>query len=302
MNVMELVMGEDQAKIRGVKGESGEEWWSVYDFINAVCEKDSKDKYGAHVFYNLTQDTSEYKDEVCSSSSHLKFPGRGQRDTPCMTLRGLLRLLMILGGKVASGYRAVVETTFTRVMAGDRSLIHVIEANAQSSSPVQGAFRRALASDPSPGGGPADDYLDHAVGAKRHRWETLEYNTKQLALITASTDAYAKLCPGNQIDERMSLMFRDSIASLFMSGSGADNRPLTISAVASEMGLVLKKAELYEVGMSVSKAYQERHGKMPTKHDQMVEGSVRKVNSYTEADRDLVEGVISKVVKSRAGK
>ena len=309
MNVLELVFagGEDKAKIRGVKGEDGEERWSVYDMVNAACEKTPKDEYGRYTFNRIMEDGSQYADEVRALCSNLKFPGRGQRDTPCMTLRGLQRLLMILGGKVAAGYRAVAETTFSRVMGGDRSLIQVIEANARSDSPVQAAFRRALSDDPSPSGGPADDYVDRMAGVKRQRWEMLEYNKQQLALITASTEAYARLCPGNQIDERMSLMFKDSIANLFMSAGGSaepgpDNRPLTISTVASGMGVVLKDDELYAVGMSASKAYLDRHGKMPSKHEQMCKGGVRQVNSYTEADRELVEAVITRVVKGRARK
>ena len=57
-----------------------------------------------------------------------KFPGERQRNTPCMTLRGLQRLLMILGGKVAAEYRKISEGVFTRYMAGDASLLPEIHA------------------------------------------------------------------------------------------------------------------------------------------------------------------------------
>ena len=55
--------------------------------------------------------------------------------TPCMTIRGLQRLLMILGGKVAAEYREIVEGVFTRYMAGDTSLIEEVRANAASDAP-----------------------------------------------------------------------------------------------------------------------------------------------------------------------
>lgn len=55
---------------------------------------------------------------------------------------------MILGGKVAAEFREIIEGTFTRVMAGDQSLIEVINANAASQGPVQQAFRQALAQEP----------------------------------------------------------------------------------------------------------------------------------------------------------
>jgi hypothetical protein len=65
-----------------------------------------------------------------------------------MTLRGLERLLMILEGKVATEFRELIEGTFTRVMAGDKSLIEVIESNAASDAPIHQAFRAALAQEP----------------------------------------------------------------------------------------------------------------------------------------------------------
>ncbi len=79
---------------------------------------------------------------------YCKFPGPRQRDTPCMTIRGLQRLLMILGGKIAAKYRELIEGTFTRVMAGDQSLIEVINANAVSQAPIHQAYRAALEQEP----------------------------------------------------------------------------------------------------------------------------------------------------------
>jgi len=52
-----------------------------------------------------------------------------------MTIRGLQRLLMILGGKVAAEYREIVESVFTRYTAGDTSLIEEVRANAASDAP-----------------------------------------------------------------------------------------------------------------------------------------------------------------------
>ena len=65
-----------------------------------------------------------------------------------MTLRGLQRLLMILGGKVASQYREIVEGVFTRYMAGDTSLIEEVRDNAASDAPVNVMARTALEQEP----------------------------------------------------------------------------------------------------------------------------------------------------------
>jgi hypothetical protein len=54
-----------------------------------------------------------------------------------MTVRGLQRLLMILGSKVAADFRRIVEGIFTRFMAGDTSMTEEIRANAASTAPIQ---------------------------------------------------------------------------------------------------------------------------------------------------------------------
>ena len=61
--------------------------------------------------YHLTNG-SQYASEVVTNCYNLKFHGSGEKETPCMTVRGLQRLLLILG-KVVAQYRAIVESVFT---------------------------------------------------------------------------------------------------------------------------------------------------------------------------------------------
>jgi hypothetical protein len=58
------------------------------------------------------------------------------------------RLVMILGGKVAGDFRAIVEGVFTRYNAGDMSMIEEIRENAVSDAPIHQAYRQALAQEP----------------------------------------------------------------------------------------------------------------------------------------------------------
>jgi hypothetical protein len=58
-----------------------------------------------------------------------------------MTLQGLQRLLVILGGKVAAEFRQIVEGVFTRYMTGDISMIEEIRSNAASDAPIHQAYR-----------------------------------------------------------------------------------------------------------------------------------------------------------------
>jgi hypothetical protein len=89
--------------------------------------------------------------EVDSFRVHLKFAGSGQKGTPCMTIKGLARLLMILSGKVAAEYRAIAEGVMTRYLGGDASLLPEIRANAASNAPLNQACRAALEQEPVTG-------------------------------------------------------------------------------------------------------------------------------------------------------
>jgi hypothetical protein len=117
-------------------GPTGMQLFSVYDFMTKVCSYRDTGAIARKEFKRLIADGSEHKEEIVASCHSLHFPGQRGPATPCMTIRGLQRLLMILGGKVAAEFREIVEGTFFRVMAGDHSLIEVINANAASDAPI----------------------------------------------------------------------------------------------------------------------------------------------------------------------
>jgi hypothetical protein len=157
-----------------------------------------------------------------------------------MTIRGLQRLLLILGGKVAAEFRALVEGVFTRVMAGDQSLIEVINANAASDAPVNQIYRQALAQEPV--------VVDELSLTRKRRMEELEIEmfeaevetkkaeieamkaeveAKKLANaamardsirehIIKVTDRYHELCQDTVIDERARLMLKDGFLNMAM--------------------------------------------------------------------------------------
>ena len=94
-----------------------------------------------------------------------------------MTIRGLQRLLMILGGKVAAEFREIVEGVFTRYMAGDTSLIEEIRDNAASDAPVNVMARTALEQEPVTLGKRKQidelDFAERAENLRRTRVETV---------------------------------------------------------------------------------------------------------------------------------
>jgi hypothetical protein len=157
------------ATVRGTINADGDYMGSVYNFINLACNK--RGRYAYKKWDRLTSENSEYKDELeklvtyeyvkglsgqidhlsglsgqIDYLSHTKETRR--RETPVMTLRGLQRLLMILGGKVAADFRQIVEGVFTRYLSGDLSMLEEIQANAVSTAPIHQAYRQALAQEP----------------------------------------------------------------------------------------------------------------------------------------------------------
>ena len=159
----------ENASLRGMQNDDGMWYWSVFDFINFVTGRELGSSYGRVTLLRLTN-SSQYASEVVTNCNNLKFPGSGEKETPCMTLRGLQRLLLILGGKVASQYREIVESIFTRYTAGDTTLIQEVRANAASDAPENVMARQALEQEPvTLGKRKAIDEMEYAERAAKVR-------------------------------------------------------------------------------------------------------------------------------------
>ena len=138
----------ENESLRGMRNEDGVYWFSVYDFTNLVTDHEPGHDYAYQTFKRLVKPGSEHANDILTNCQDVKFSGHKQKPTPAMTIRGLQRLLMILGGKVAAEYREIVEGVFTRYMAGDTSLIEEVRANAVSDAPENVMARQALEQEP----------------------------------------------------------------------------------------------------------------------------------------------------------
>lgn len=330
--LLKLIDGDGRA-IRGMIDDENESYFSVYNFINCVCQKSEKSSYGQTTFFRLVQDGSKFKYEVHTLCMNLKFPGPGQKETPCMTIRGLQRLLMILGGKVAAEFREIVEGTFTRVMAGDQSLIEVINSNAASNAPIQQAYRTALAQEPV---APVLDEL--CLGKKRERDDLLFdmdmaerraaleerkaalEERKRLHTSNLIQDANAAMGAINglkdwaNVDERTKLQAEDYIKNVLFNSMTVSSttstlaitdgaqmptaalNSLNVSILAKELGFKCSDGQLQRIGKDMAKAYREAYKCDPSKHKQYVGGNYIPVNSYMERDRVMMERVIRAVM------
>lgn len=318
------LINQDGPGLRGGVDKDGVQAFSLFDLGNLACGKDRDSTYGKTNFYRLTKEGSAFKKEVDTLCIYLKFPGSGQRETPCATIRGLQRYLMMLGGKVAAEFREIIEGTFTRVMAGDQSLIEVINANAVSQAPVQQAFREALAQEPV---APVLD--DACLGKKRERDEILidplaerrlqleeaefrlREREKALEHMNRGMELMDSLQTRQNIDERTKLQFEDHIKNVILSasshyrpvkaitsGSPAVNETesLSVSVVAVEMGYKCSDREIINIGRAMARKYKEKYQRDPPKHKQYVKGNYVPVNSYMERDRGLMEQAVREIM------
>ena len=298
------------ASLRRIIKEDGTHLFSVYDFITIACQKKDDGGYARKTYSNLVKDSCEFKKEVLKLVHYCQFPdGARQRETPTMTIRGLQRLLMILGGKVAANFRKEVEGTFTRVMAGDTSLIQEIRDNAVSTSPVHQVFRQALVEEPI-----SDE---DEVGRKRQKRmeeredalfaiemqeRTARVKESNLNIFEKFSGLMTDLNPTWKEDARLRLQVEDSLKTTVLSKANLQiengvvardlMQSISVSQVAQEMGVQLNHSDSIAIGKKVAKAYKEQYGEKPSKHRQWVDGAEREVNSYTEKDRGILEAAI----------
>jgi hypothetical protein len=139
---------------------------------------------------------------------------------------------------------------------------------------------------------------------------------KQIRMKSLAAD-YEEICSNHNIDERAKLMFKDAylnmlmtdsqkpstspFAALITNGEPTPDTPISISGVATALGYRLTSADAKRVGLELRKRYIQLHGKPPHKHDQLCDGRVTKVNSYTERDRPLMVQVLNAMMMIGGG-
>lgn len=110
--------------VRGTTTSNGDQVFSVYEFINGVCQKSGL--FSKQLWTRLLRDHKKppflfWKVSFRSNESN------PLHEIPAMTMQGLDRLLTILDKKVAAEFRESVEDIFERYTAGDTSMITAVE-------------------------------------------------------------------------------------------------------------------------------------------------------------------------------
>ena len=220
-----------------------------------------------------------------------------------MTLAGLQKLVLHIGGKFGAKYRELLSDTFRRAMAGDESLIQDVQANAASNAPMQQLYRESLAEEPAVDL-PLEGVTETSVINLEHKRKLEELEMKKLEVDIERQEIenhanmvreYKSLCPNGELDEAARKRFMSSISSLAnkrafrcLTVAEKQNVRITVEQVASELGLLLDSSQLISAKIWASKAYEAKYGEKPVKHSH--------VCTYTVKDRELIEKAVKSVV------
>jgi hypothetical protein len=228
--------------------------------------------------------------------------GSGSSKTKLVSFEHAIELIMVLPGKVAKETRAKFANIIRRYLAGDKSLIVEINANAASTSPIAQLARG--------GPPPADPVEDHDARRKRIKREDLEIlqmeqdiQEKRIKNVNSFMCLMNTIRPDwMQTDARFRLQTEDTIKNILVPSAPAltngetapsQTASLSISQLVQELGgKPLKHADACRVGALAAKRYRAAHDADPPKHAQWVDGAERAVNSYTEEDRGLLTAVL----------
>lgn len=276
------------------------------DVIMFICGKNNKQ--ASQIWSRLSPEQLE---ELSSHRRNFQFPGQGQSEQPVLDFKGILKMIMMIGGENAKKYRSKMVEILQRYYAGDSSLLEEIEANSQSAGPIQQMARASLVAEAVPVSNELDlphkrkleelEIARQELEIARVREEIEGRKVQNLANITAHV---RELCQDTVLDERSRLMLKDNFLNMVtlqgQPGGGQalitnglnPNKPISLSLVVNELGLKIPSNELISIGMELKKRYIAKNGKDPSKHDQLCGGRVTKVNTYMESDRPLMEEVL----------
>ncbi len=233
-----------------------------------------------------------------------QISSHGGHKTKLVSFDNAIELVMVLPGKVAKETRCKFRDIIKRYLAGDKSLLVEIEANASSTSPIAQMARESLDCND-------EDHLMVGLKRKREQLELLEKeeNIKGMAQtrILEAADRLERMRDPSAIsnlDERTRLMLQDSLQNSILNTSftlsrekaisdgSSLNKPISIGSVAAQMGFKPSSDDAKRIGLDLRKRYIKQHGKPPPKHDQLCDGRVTQVNSYMEQDRSMVEDAL----------
>lgn len=316
---LESILLDNNNMIRVYKNPSnGITYYSAFDIMKWVipgCNPRQRFVTLVHMYPEFGQPADRNGDDALNLPAVEDYlvtmyhftPQRGGLPTPTVDFDGAVRLIMVLPGAGAAEYRKRFADILTRGIAGDESLVNEIRANGKSDAALPSMAREHLKTVST-----GCTMVEPEPAPKRQRVSDLPLCeqlsiVKQLeAMIGDAMDEYTaqklKEWGKNALHEEVMgkvASITDGKASSTVTQAVADAEPITISAMARQLGFtkVMTGDQLRAVGVLASKAYRERYGGQDVpKKSQYVQGAYREVNAYTMRDADIVEKAIRSVL------
>lgn len=272
---------------------------SVLDVVQLVTGQ----RNGSQLFQRITE---QYPD-VISRCDDFKFPGQGQRPTPVAHVNTLVEIAWLCPGQNAKEFRRTGAVTLCRALGGDLSLVDDIRRRHAevAGTEEQAAFLEGTGVTTAEANG-------HALAsAENDRSRKLQNDMLEVQIAKmregAALDTYQRLLElsDRESEERDRLFVKDAARNYFRASfpvseqlqiEAPSNEPISISGLALDMGLKLKRGDESKVGRVLAQLYRDTHDADPPRHAQFVDGAVRKVNSYFAKDRSLMEQALRHVV------
>jgi hypothetical protein len=200
-------------------------------------------------------------------------------------IEGAIKLMMWLPGDIAKQNRAKFTSILKRYLAGDRSLIKEIKANAASDAPIHKFTRASMAaSDQSSGSDVEDDVcirkrkrmmmLDdieieerrsiiqmRIAEAKKCTAEALKCEAEakicgaeakkcEIEAHNMNIEGYVNMCPNKVIDDKARIMFKDAFMNI--SANNANQKAITNGEVNSTTTFLTISNEAVKLGLIFS--------------------------------------------------
>lgn len=123
------------------------------------------------------------------------------------------------------------------------------------------------------------------------RGVAIKDGTPMVAVLKEVGEYALKLNPSEKTRILVSSAIESELARLAGRTASAD-MPVTVASRLQERRIESTQTDRQKIGHDVAKRYRRRYGREPAVFDQIIDGAVRKVKSYTKADIAMIDSAI----------
>ena len=285
---------------------------SVIDVVALVTGKDFR--HASNAWNELSRSFPEVSQKV----GHLRFPGRGQRDTPVAPVSTLVEVAWLCPGRAAKEFRRQGAVTLCRALGGDLSLVEEIEQRhgEVAGTETQAALLEGTGVTPAEANSGTSTELASSSSSQLQMLQQLPLEQRQQMILRIfnaqlaredfafKSEVLQRFEPHDARDAIFKQDWQRQLAqqalALFSPGAAARGRDITVSEVLQKLqhaeGLKVPRRMHHQLcikaGQRAVAAYRTLHGREPETVERYVDGAVRRVKLYWQQDWDLVEQAV----------